>query len=687
MSTLIVIKNSKVPGDSPTKLTPGELAINIADGNLYYGGANSDAHQLGLSSSFAVSASYATTASFALNSGDGGDPFPYTGSALITGSLGVIGPTEITTNFGDGVGGTALSVENNTYIDSGHTELVGVGIAGHGNIGIYGSTDVGTGVYGYSNDGGYGVRGLSNNGGVGVYANSDGTGVLATGDNYAIDAIGLVRITGDALIDGRLSNGLSADAVGLYSHAEGITFDGDGGVLPTEARGYGSHAEGAGTLALGTGSHAEGTSGNDGNGGNIQLVAFGNFSHAEGDRTTTSGSYSHAEGSLTITKGIGSHAEGHFASALGNYSHAEGYSTITSGSYQHVQGQFNLTSSAQSAFIVGNGTSNANRSNLIFASGSQVQITGSVIATQGFTGSLFGTASFAVSSSRAVSSSNALTASFITGSNVYGPYGSNSIISSSRAVSSSYALTASYALNGGGGGGVTGGATNYIALFSSPTSVTSSILYQTSSNVGIGTTTPQSKLDVNGDALINGLTIGRGGGNTSTNTALGYQALSSSAAGNNIAIGYQVGKNHTGEYSTLIGSNVTPDLANFNIGHALNIGKEGSPHFWAPPTLRVDPASSGRVLEIDSTTYSAAFIDYNLQDGVGAMRAGTLKVIWKIDGTYKLTEEATDSIGDTIKYYFTTNIGGGIFKIVLFNDDASTLVRINCTCRLLIRPV
>jgi hypothetical protein len=41
-------------------------------------------------------------------------------------------------------------------------------------------------------------------------------------------------------------------------------------------------------------------------------------------------------------------------------------------------GQFNQTSSAQSAFIIGNGTSNANRSNLVFASGSKVQVTGSV---------------------------------------------------------------------------------------------------------------------------------------------------------------------------------------------------------------------------------------------------------------------------------------------------------------------
>ena len=79
-----------------------------------------------------------------------------------------------------------------------------------------------------------------------------------------------------------------------------------------------------------------------------------------------------------------------------------------------------------------------------------------------FTGSLQGTASFAnnaTSASFATSASiaqtattasyalNAATASFVTASNVYGPFGSNSIISSS------YALTASFALNGGGGGG------------------------------------------------------------------------------------------------------------------------------------------------------------------------------------------------------------------------------------------
>jgi hypothetical protein len=90
-----------------------------------------------------------------------------------------------------------------------------------------------------------------------------------------------------------------------------------------------------------------------------------------------SGSYSHAEGFNTLAF-AGAHAEGQQTQAIGAYSHAAGYSTTASGSYQSVIGQFNVSSSAQSAFIVGNGTA-VGRSNLIFASGSQVQVTGSLM--------------------------------------------------------------------------------------------------------------------------------------------------------------------------------------------------------------------------------------------------------------------------------------------------------------------
>jgi hypothetical protein len=120
--------------------------------------------------------------------------------------------------------------------------------------------------------------------------------------------------------------------------------------------------------------------------------ATGDYSHAEGgSNTIASGSYSHAEGRGTNANGLYSHAEGDSTTATGGSSHAEGLFTVASGQYQHVQGQYNISSSAQSAFIVGNGTADGSRSNLIFASGSQVQITGSAIISGSLeiTGSLF----------------------------------------------------------------------------------------------------------------------------------------------------------------------------------------------------------------------------------------------------------------------------------------------------------
>jgi hypothetical protein len=108
-------------------------------------------------------------------------------------------------------------------------------------------------------------------------------------------------------------------------------------------------------------------------------VSIGSHSHTSGESTHTVGVGSSTEGANTEALGYYSHAEGYGTTATGNSSHAEGLFTVASGQYQHVQGQYNISSSAQSAFIVGNGTADGSRSNLIFASGSQVQITGSAI--------------------------------------------------------------------------------------------------------------------------------------------------------------------------------------------------------------------------------------------------------------------------------------------------------------------
>ena len=64
-----------------------------------------------------------------------------------------------------------------------------------------------------------------------------------------------------------------------------------------------------------------------------------------------------------------------------------------------------------------------------------------------------------------------------------------------------------------------------------------------------------SRLFVASDASINGLTLGKGGGDISYNTAFGYQALYSNTTGSlNTAIGYQaLTSNITGAYNTAIG--------------------------------------------------------------------------------------------------------------------------------------
>lgn len=78
----------------------------------------------------------------------------------------------------------------------------------------------------------------------------------------------------------------------------------------------------------------------------------------------------------------------------------------------------------------------------------------------------------------------------------------------------------------------------------------------TNSRVGVGTISPAAKLDVNGEALINGLTIGRGAGAVDTNTAIGASALANTTTGLNLsALGSDAGKNaSTAGYSIYIGA-------------------------------------------------------------------------------------------------------------------------------------
>jgi hypothetical protein len=163
-------------------------------------------------------------------------------------------------------------------------------------------------------------------------------------------------------------------------------------------------------------------------------TAIGENSHAEGDSTQAIGLFSHAEGLGTIAYGGRSHAEGQDTIASGSYSHAEGYQTIALADHQHVQGQFNATSSVPAAFIVGNGTDDSNRSNLIYAAGNEVQISGSVKVFGSITGSLFGTASWA---------QNAVTASYLEGYISPFPFTGSGQITGSLGVTGSVSISGS----------------------------------------------------------------------------------------------------------------------------------------------------------------------------------------------------------------------------------------------------
>ena len=76
-----------------------------------------------------------------------------------------------------------------------------------------------------------------------------------------------------------------------------------------------------------------------------------------------------------------------------------------------------------------------------------------------------------------------------------------------------------------------------------------------SGNVGIGTNNPGKLLDVDGDASINSLTIGRGAGDNSTNTVVGSLALNANTIGGaNTAVGrLALNANTEGSLNTALG--------------------------------------------------------------------------------------------------------------------------------------
>lgn len=168
------------------------------------------------------------------------------------------------------------------------------------------------------------------------------------------------------------AEGRGSEAIGGTAHAEGNYTIAQGGNSHSEGRqtramGAAAHAEGDTTKAIGDYSHAEGyqneVAGRASHVEGHRNFANGDQSHAEGRENTATGKFSHVEGRYSESFGDYSHAEGRKTLSEGMYSHAEGYGTIARGQATHVQGKFNLDNSAKYAHVVGNGSSDTERSN------------------------------------------------------------------------------------------------------------------------------------------------------------------------------------------------------------------------------------------------------------------------------------------------------------------------------------
>jgi hypothetical protein len=98
-------------------------------------------------------------------------------------------------------------------------------------------------------------------------------------------------------------------------------------------------------------------------------AAFGLAKVSSGPNTFVIGNLNSASGQYSFASGLSTQAQG-------VASFTSGYLTSASGDYQTVAGYFNEFSTSPTAFIIGGGTSTG-RKTLLFASGSQFQLSGS----------------------------------------------------------------------------------------------------------------------------------------------------------------------------------------------------------------------------------------------------------------------------------------------------------------------
>jgi hypothetical protein len=189
--------------------------------------------------------------------------------------------------------------------------------------------------------------------------------------------------------------------------------------------------------------------------------------------------------------------------------------------------------------------------------------------------------------------------------------------------------------NGDGGGSITGsGTTNYITRWTSSSSLNNSVIYQSSTgNVGIGTTTPSQKLDVNGN-LTATLVI-------AVNDFYGSNVRVNGFYANTIA------------YMPFY-SNVSP------FGEIMRVNNNGS--LWIN---RTTDDGTGAKLQINGTTSFGSSLFVNGQDNINLPANAGLKISYNIS-----TNIGSIQAGQIGVSGYTLQIGGN--PLIFFNSNSGS---------------
>ena len=147
-------------------------------------------------------------------------------------------------------------------------------------------------------------------------------------------------------------------------------------------------------------------------------------------------------------------------------------------------------------------------------------------------------------------------------------------------------------------GGVSGGTASYVPLWSSSSALTSSVIYQSGSNVGIGTTSPTNPLQVNGNIRLGSrLTTGIDGsndfwikndtGSEPANIALGYKTDGAGTVQETKLLTNGVNRLYVGSTGNVGIGTTSPDQLLTVAGRIEN--KSSSPEYWLYETDQTLP--------------------------------------------------------------------------------------------------